>query len=127
MLNTKSTPKPGETTWLWMLKIFSGLLIFVILIIHFLVNHFLAPEGLLSFEEILAYYRDYPIVPIMEGFFVVFVVSHSLLGLRSIFLDLNPSKSTTRVVDIILVGVGIISIVYGIWLLTAILAQAPAA
>jgi succinate dehydrogenase/fumarate reductase cytochrome b subunit len=127
MLNSRSTPKPGESTWLWMLKIFSGLLIFVILIIHFLVNHFLAPEGLLSFDEILAYYRDFPIVPIMEGFFVIFVVSHSLLGVRSIFLDLNPSRRVTRVVDVVLVAIGVVSIVYGIWLLTAILAQAPAA
>jgi succinate dehydrogenase/fumarate reductase cytochrome b subunit len=127
MMNTRSTPKPGETTWLWMLKIFSGLLILVILIIHFLVNHFLAPEGLLSFEEIIAYYQNFPIVPIMEGFFVVFVVSHSLLGVRSIVLDLNPSKRTSQIVDVILVGIGVVSVVYGIWLLTAILAQAPAA
>ncbi len=127
MMNTRSTPKPGETSWLWMLKIFSGLLILVILIIHFLVNHFLAPEGLLSFEEILAYYKNFPIVPIMEGFFLVFVVSHSLLGVRSIVLDLNPSKRASQIVDVILVGIGVVSVVYGIWLLTAILAQAPAA
>jgi succinate dehydrogenase / fumarate reductase membrane anchor subunit len=126
MQRTQTAPKPGESTWLWLFKILSGLLIIVILIIHFFVNHFFAPDGLLSFEEVLAYYRNYPIVPIMEGFFLVFVVSHSLVGVRSIFLDLNPKKTVMQVFDVILIAVGVVSIVYGIWLLGAILAQVPA-
>jgi succinate dehydrogenase/fumarate reductase cytochrome b subunit len=127
MLDTKSAPKPGESSWLWMLKIFSGLLIIIILVIHFIVNHFLAPEGLLTFNDVVQYYSNNPIVPIMEGFFLFFVVTHSLTGVRSIFLDLNPSRSVRRVMDIVLVGIGVVSIVYGFWLLGAILAQAPAA
>jgi succinate dehydrogenase/fumarate reductase cytochrome b subunit len=127
MLDTKSAPKPGESSWLWMLKIFSGLLIIIILVIHFIVNHFLAPEGLLTFNDVVQYYSNNPIVPIMEGFFLFFVVTHSLTGVRSIFLDLNPSRSVRRVMDIVLIGIGVVSIVYGFWLLGAILAQAPAA
>jgi succinate dehydrogenase/fumarate reductase cytochrome b subunit len=127
MLDTKSAPKPGESSWLWMLKIFSGLLIIIILVIHFIVNHFLAPEGLLTFNDVVHYYSNNPIVPIMEGFFLFFVVTHSLTGVRSIFLDLNPSRSVRRVMDIVLIGIGVVSIVYGFWLLGAILAQAPAA
>lgn len=123
MQRSQTAPKPGESTWLWLIKILTGLLIIAILVIHFVVNHFLAPEGLLTFEEVIAYYRNFPIVPIMEGFFLVFVVSHSLIGTRSIFLDLNPSKTFTRVLDVILIVVGAFSIVYGIWLLTAIMAQ----
>jgi succinate dehydrogenase / fumarate reductase membrane anchor subunit len=76
---------------------------------------------------VVQYYSNNPIVPIMEGFFLFFVVTHSLTGVRSIFLDLNPSRSVRRVMDIVLIGIGVVSIVYGFWLLGAILAQAPAA
>jgi succinate dehydrogenase / fumarate reductase membrane anchor subunit len=127
MQNSNTLPKPGESTWLWLIKIITGVLIIGILVLHFIVNHYLGPEGLLTFDEILQYYRNYPIVPIMEGFFLVFVVSHSLIGVRSIILDLNPSRQFLRVLDVILVVIGVVSIVYGIWLLGAILAQAPPA
>lgn len=127
MQATQSGPKPGESSFLWLIKILTGLLIIAILIIHFIVNHFLAPEGLLSFNDVLNYYRNYPIVPIMEGFFLVFVVSHSLIGMRSIFLDLNLGKSTRQVIDVVLIVAGVVAIVYGLWLIGAILAQAPTA
>jgi succinate dehydrogenase/fumarate reductase cytochrome b subunit len=121
MLNTKSAPKPGESTWLWLIKIVSGLFIVIILLIHFIANHAWVEGGLLKFEDVVNYYRNYPIVPIMEGFFLVFVVSHSLIGMRSIFLDLNPSQSATRILDVILIAIGIVSVVYGIWLILAVL------
>lgn len=123
MLDAKSAPKPGESSWLWLIKVFSGLLIIVILIIHFLVNHLFASEGLLDHAAVVAYYRNYPIVPIMEGFFLIFVVSHSLIGTRSIILDTNPSRPVMRVIDWILVLIGVVSITYGIWLLFAIMGQ----
>jgi succinate dehydrogenase / fumarate reductase membrane anchor subunit len=127
MQATQTGPKPGESSILWLVKILSGLLIIVILVIHFLVNHFYAPEGLLSFNDVVNYYINYPIVPIMEGFFLVFVVSHSLIGMRSIFLDLNLNKPTRQVIDVVLIVVGVVSVVYGLWLIGAILAQAPTA
>lgn len=125
MQRAQTGPKPGESSWLWLFKILSGLLIIAILVIHFLVNHFISSEALLSFDEVLEYYRN-PIIPIMEGFFLVFVVSHSLIGMRSIFLDLNPSKTVMQVLDVVLIAIGSVSIVYGIWLLFAVVAQIPA-
>ncbi|MEW6650453.1 MAG: hypothetical protein AB1453_09710, partial [Chloroflexota bacterium] len=67
MQNTVTRPKPGESYLLWLIKIFSGVLILAILIIHFLVNHLFAPDGLLSHREVVEYLRNYPIVPFMEG------------------------------------------------------------
>jgi len=121
MQNAISRPKAGEGYLLWFIKIVSGLLILIILLIHFLVNHYLAPQGLLSHAEVVAYYRNYPIVPIMEGCFLVFVVVHSLIGTRSIILDLNPKQGIMRVIDALLVIIGAGAIVYGIWLLFAVL------
>jgi succinate dehydrogenase / fumarate reductase, membrane anchor subunit len=122
---TKSEPKPGESTWLWMLKIVSGALILVVLIIHLIVNHFVAEGGLLSFQDVVNYYHNYPIVPIMEGFFLVFVIVHSLIGVRSIVLDLKPKKSLVRVLDILFVVAGVGFTIYGIWLLGAVLSFPP--
>jgi len=122
MLDTKSSPKPGKNTWLWLLEILSGLLIIVILLIHFLVNHLLAPQGLLSYAEVMAYYQN-PIVPIMEAFFLVFLVIHSLTGVRGIILDLNPSQVAMRALDWFLLIFGVVTIGYGAWLLLAVVAQ----
>ena len=108
--------KPAENTWLWLLKVLAGLFIVALLGIHFVVNHLVAPGGLLSYADVINYYQN-SIVPIMEGFFLVFVVGHALLGLRSIILDLNPSTSRMRWIDFILFALGAIAVLYGIWLL----------
>ena len=122
MVDTSSTPKDGENTWLWLIKIISGLTLIIILFIHLYVNHLLAPEGLLDFNGVIAYFQN-PIVPIMEGTFLIFVVVHSLLGLRAIILDLNPSRKAMVVWNSLLTVFGLSAIVYGIWLLTSIVAQ----
>jgi succinate dehydrogenase hydrophobic anchor subunit len=122
MLQTTSSPKAGETTWLWLFKMLSGPLIIVILIIHFIVNHFIGQNGLLTYADVVKYYQN-PIIPIMEIIFLIFVVSHALIGLRSIILDLHPSKSALSVINWLFTIVGAISIIYGIWLVTAIVSQ----
>lgn len=122
MLATRTVPNSRENTWLWLIKIVTGVLIIVILIIHFIVNHFIGENALLTYADIVAYYSN-PIIPIMEVAFLVLVVSHSLIGLRSILLDLNPSEGVLRVVDWLFTLVGVVSIIYGIWLIRAVLSQ----
>ena len=79
-----------ENAWLWLAKLASGVLIFAILVVHLVVNHFVAPNGLLSYADILAYYAN-PLIPLMEGVFLVFVVSHALLGLRGLVFKSHGS------------------------------------
>jgi hypothetical protein len=43
--------------------------------------------------------------------------------LRGILLDLNPSRSVLRILDAVLVIVGVVAVVYGIWLLGVVVAQ----
>ena len=118
-MNIQSSPKPSENVWLWLLKIFSGALVLVLLIIHFLVNHFLAPEGLLSHAEVVQYYQN-PIIPIMEGLFLLFVLTHSLTGMRGIIMDLNPKQSAMKWVDILFVALGLFAFLYGVYVLAAV-------
>jgi succinate dehydrogenase / fumarate reductase membrane anchor subunit len=119
MLDTPSVPKPREGTWLWLFKIAAGLLIVLLLGLHFVINHLVAPTGLLTYADVVAYYKV-PIVPVVEVIFLVFVVSHALVGLRSILLDLNPSDRLLKAVDVLFWLVGAVSIVYGIWLVIEI-------
>ncbi len=119
----KSAPKTGENVWLWLLKILTGLGIIVVLAVHLIVNHLTAQGGLLTHADVVAYYTN-PWIVLMEAVFLLFVVSHSLIGLRSIVLDLKPSRSVLRLVDAAFVIVGVTSTVYGIWLLQAVVRQA---
>ncbi len=117
-----SAPRSSENTWLWMIKILTGPLLVILLFIHLLVNHFLGQTGLLTYADVVAYYRN-PIIPIMEILFLATVVTHSLIGLRGILLDLNPARRLLKVIDGGLIVVGVSALTYGIWLVLVIVSK----
>jgi succinate dehydrogenase / fumarate reductase membrane anchor subunit len=118
-----SAPRSGENTWLWLVKILTGPLLLILLGIHLVVNHFIgAAHGLLTYADVVAYYRN-PIIPIMEILFLATVVTHSLSGLRGIILDLKPSRNILKMIDIFLVTFGISVVVYGFWLVIVIVSK----
>jgi succinate dehydrogenase / fumarate reductase membrane anchor subunit len=119
MIGNTSQPKRNEGVWLWLTKIIAGLLVIVVLAIHFVINHAVAPGGLLTYDDVVRYYKV-PIVPIMEVFFLVVVVGHCLLGLRSILLDLNPSQGIRRITDGVMLAVGSAAVIYGAWLVIVV-------
>ena len=125
MDNSLYGPKSGESAWLWLVKALSGLLIVVILIIHFVANHFAAPNGLLTYADVVRYYHN-PIIPLMEIGFVVFAVSHALIGLRGILLDLKPRPVFMRAINWLFAFIGVVAIGYGIWLILTITARGTA-
>lgn len=115
MMNAKSAPKSNETTWLWLIKIVTGLLVVILLLVHFIVNHFLADGALLSYDDVIAYFSN-PWIIFMEISFLVIVIVHGLTGLRSVILDLNLPYKAMRITDWLLTILGAASICYGIWL-----------
>ena len=115
MNNSLSPPKSGQNTRLWFLKMVTGLVIVLVLSVHLIVNHYLPKGGLMRYEDVIAYFSN-PLVVLMEIIFLVTVVPHALIGVRSIILDLNPSKGSMRWINWILVLVGATAIIYGIWL-----------
>ncbi len=121
-MNSPTSKKSHENALLWFIKVLAGGMIFVFLVIHFIVNHLLAPGGLLSFKDVVAYYQN-PIVLVMEGSFLFFILVHSFLGLRSVILDLNPSEKIIRIMDIFLIATGSSGLIYGIWLLNTVAAM----
>ena len=108
-----SGPRPGETAWLWLVKIITGPLLVVILALHLIVNHYLgsAHSGLMSYADIIAYYQN-PIIPAIEILFVITVVTHSLIGLRGILLDMNPTRTVLTLVTWVLALLGIAELLW---------------
>lgn len=119
MLGNVTKPKSREGVGLWLVKIAAGLLIVIVMSIHFIINHAVVEGGLLKYDDVIRYYNVW-FVPIMEGIFLVVVVVHALLGLRSIVLDLNPSVKTAKGLDILFLVVGAAAIIYGIWLIIVV-------
>ena len=117
------TVRSRESTWLWFAKMATGVLVLAVLLIHLVVNHLVAQGGLLSYDDVLHYYA-HPIVPLMEGSFLILVVSHALLGLRGIALDFNPRRGVLRILDAGLLLFGMAAITYGLWLLTVLAMRA---
>jgi succinate dehydrogenase hydrophobic anchor subunit len=119
---TSPSPISGENVWLWLIKIVTGPLLVVLLLIHFLVNHFISQTGLLTYADVVAYYRN-PVIPFMEICFLAVVVTHSLIGLRGILLDLKPSRTVLRILNLIFVIAGISAVSYGLWLILTIVSK----
>jgi succinate dehydrogenase / fumarate reductase membrane anchor subunit len=120
-----AAPRARENSWLWLAKVLSGVLVLGLLLVHLVVNHFVAQGGLLTYADVLAYYAN-PLIPLMEGVFLLLVVTHALLGVRGILLDLELAPALIRVLDGALVAVGVGAVGYGVWLLQAIASLAQA-
>jgi succinate dehydrogenase / fumarate reductase membrane anchor subunit len=116
------TPRSGEGAGLWFLKILTGFLVIIVLIIHLIVNHLIVEGGLLTYADVVRYYQN-PIIPIMEIAFLIYVVTHALMGLRSVLLDLHPSNKVLRLINYGLVVLGVGSIAYGTWLILVIVGR----
>ncbi len=121
MLNDTAVRKSGENVWLWLTKLLTGVGIVVLLLVHLVVNHFAAEGGHLTHADVVEYYTN-PWIVLMEAVFLLFVVSHSLIGMRSILLDLRPSRGLLRLADGAFLVIGVVSTIYGLWLLQAVVA-----
>ncbi|MBI9047222.1 MAG: hypothetical protein JEZ06_22235 [Anaerolineaceae bacterium] len=113
-----------ENSILWLFKILSGLLIVVLMTLHFIVNHLIYPQGLLNYADVITYYSNI-LIPIIEIIFLALVVTHSLTGLRGILLDLNPNERITRWINWVLSVFGIIAFSYGAWLAIVVALKSP--
>ena len=115
--SSASGPRPGENTWTWLIKIATGPLLVLVLILHFTVNHYLGslPSGLMTYDDVIRYFQN-PVIVAIEILFLITVVTHSLLGFHGILLDLHPPRTLLVISTWLHVLLGISAVAYGIWL-----------
>jgi succinate dehydrogenase hydrophobic anchor subunit len=109
----------SATTVRWLLQAGLGIALVVLLAVHLIVNHWAAPQGLLTYEDVLHYY-DIPGIAWMESIFLIVVTIHCLLGMHSILLDLNLRPRLTGIFSMLLILTGGMAILYGVWLISTV-------
>ena len=115
-------PRSSSSTLRWFAQAGLGILLLVLLGIHLVVNHWVAPQGLLTYADVIQYY-DVPGIALMEILFLAVVTAHCLIGVHAILLDLALSSTTIKVLTWMLVVVGLVMIAYGIrltWIVVAL-------
>lgn len=116
-------PRPASRAALvWVVQAVTGALVLVLVTVHMIANHFVVPDGLRSYEQVLDYLRN-PFVVVLEAAFLVSVTTHALLGVRAVLLDLGPRPRVARLLDRALLALGIATLVYGGVLLGVIVAR----
>ena len=106
----------------WLVQAGLGVLLVILLGVHLTVNHFAAPQRLLTYADVIRYF-DVPEIAWMESAFLVVVTVHGALGLHSILLDLNLPVRATRIGTVILALLCLTAIAYGLWLTQTIVAR----
>src|SRR5690242_17928107 len=105
-------PRNSTGTLRWFTQAGLGILLIALLGIHLVVNHWIAPQGLLMYADVIRYY-NVPGIALMETLFLAVVTAHCLLGVYSILLDLALSSNTIKVLTWTLVLLAIAMITYG--------------
>jgi succinate dehydrogenase hydrophobic anchor subunit len=101
-------------------QVVSGVILLVLLGLHMVAQHFIVPTGLRYYEDVIEWLRN-PAMIAIELAFLVFVTYHALVGVRAILFDFGFSRRTERLITNLLWVVGMLTIVYGVALLAAIL------
>ena len=112
----ENRPSNSAATLRWLIQAGLGIALVILLAIHLIVNHWAAPQGLLTYADVIRYY-DVAGIAWMEATFLIVVTGHCLLGLHSILLDLNLKPNITRIITRLLIFAGAITIIYGVWLI----------
>jgi succinate dehydrogenase hydrophobic anchor subunit len=91
--------------------------------VHLVAQHFLAPGGLRDYANVVDYLRQ-PLAAVIEVMLLGSVIVHACLGIRASLVDVLGEAALRRV-SLGLACAGVVAIVYGVWLIAALL-TAPA-
>jgi succinate dehydrogenase / fumarate reductase membrane anchor subunit len=108
--------------WTWVLQAVTGAAVLVLVSVHMIANHFVVPEGLRDFAQVVAYLSN-PAIVVLEVAFLLTVTWHALLGVRSVLFDFGFSPRTERWITRALTVVGALTVGYGLWLTAVITGQ----
>ena len=105
----------------WRFTAITGLAVLVLVTVHMVAHHFVVESvgGLRSYQQVLEYIGN-PLIVAIEIVFLVVVTWHAMLGLRSVLFDLGLSASMRRLVNRGLTALGILTVAYGVTLITVL-------
>jgi succinate dehydrogenase hydrophobic anchor subunit len=119
-----------RNTYLQFIQLITGVLIAILLGIHMVIQHL---DAILGFFKIDV--KDATAWPSMIGrakqgiwaaiyvALLIFTLYHAFNGLRNIILELTPSPRADRIVTVILIIVGVIFLILGIYVPLALLSK----
>lgn len=115
----------GRRSRTWKATAFSGVALLVLVTVHMVAHHFVVEEvgGLRTYAQVLDYIAN-PVIFVIEILFLVIVTTHAMLGLRSVLFDFGLSTGTKRVVARGLFVLGIVTVAYGLTLISVLASRA---
>lgn len=122
---TTTQPERSTRSRSWWWTAITGVSLLVLVTIHMVAHHFVVDEvgGLRTYQHVLEYIRT-PIIFVIEGVFLVVVTAHAMLGLRSVLLDFGLSERRRRLLERGLVGLGVVTVIYGFVLIGVLASKA---
>ena len=109
-----------RTTYLRLLQLFTGILVAVLLGIHFVLMHLDAILGFFGVDATEPFTWESMIGRASEGIFVALYIAllafglyHGIYGLRNIILEVTSSVKTGRIVTRVIIAFGIIAFIGG--------------
>jgi len=116
-------PVAAHADWSWVLQAVTGVAVLGLVTLHMVANHFIVPEGLRNYAQVVEW-LSHPVVVLLEVAFLVVVTWHALLGVRAVLFDLGLSPRFERWLTRGLALVGVVVVGYGLWLTGVITGQA---
>ena len=114
---------PSARAWRWTAG--SGMALVVLVTVHMIANHFIVDTtgGLRDYHQVLDYLAN-PAIFVIEALLLTTVTIHAMLGIRSILFDLDLRARTRRRIERGLWTLGVLTVGYGIVLLTTLAGRA---
>jgi len=97
--------------WIW--QALSGIALTILLLVHMIANHYVVEGGLRTYQDVIHYLSN-PWIFGLETLFLIVVVSHALMGIRAVILDLGISARADTRLKYVLTALGILIIGYAL-------------
>jgi succinate dehydrogenase hydrophobic anchor subunit len=106
-------PRP---TFAWVAQVVTGVLLLVLLTVHMVAQHFVVDGGLRTYDDVIAWIRN-PVVLVTDALLLVCVTWHGIAGVHAVLLDLGLRGRAERIAARVLLDLGVVTVLYGLWLL----------
>jgi succinate dehydrogenase hydrophobic membrane anchor protein len=112
----------GGGSLTWILQVVSGVLLVLLLGVHIVMQHFVASGGLRDYAQVVSYLSN-PVVVAVESLFVIVLIWHAMLGLRSVLLDFGFGPRGQTLITRGVIALGAVTAGYSFWLIAALAAK----